>query len=216
MTLSFPRVPEHWHAALEYDNPIEEWSLVLYEGEGGGEVSFLLPENCGGAYTVSASWSGRAEGSASYGFIVENEDQGELVVVEEVPTLQLSWEGETLDAWQGSWEWRVPDGPGSFEETPAASHNVLQAKEDLPVIPARPGEEIRLDFSVEPHEVVVWAIPGRYVQDPMNATSDAVPLTEGNVLVLPEDGTNVIYEVFADWDFSLLNGGRSFYGFYVP
>ena len=176
-------------------------------------MAITLPENCGGAYTVSAKW---AYGGASYGFIIEDVSADSPKVVEDVPTLTLSWNGDQTPAWHGSRTWRVPDGPGSFTESDTASSGPLISKEDLPVIPVGPGENIQLEFSDQPHEVVVWAIPGRYADNPGNATSEQVFLRENNLLTIPVNGTDVIYEVFASWDFSLLNRGRSFYGFYVP
>lgn len=212
VSLSFPVAPQEVQVSMNYDVPTEEWGVDLYDGLG-DQVAITLLENCGGAYTVSAKWP---HGSASYGFLIEDMAADYPEVVEDVPTLTLSWNGDQTPSWQGSWTWRVPDGPGSFIETPAAAHSALIAKEDLPAISAVPGEEIRLEFSKQPHEVVVWAIPGKYTADPGNATSEQVLLVDGSVLTIPTNGTDVIYEVFADWDFSLLNGGRSFYGFYVP
>lgn len=210
--LSFAVAPREVRVSMDYDVPMGEWGAKLYEGPG-DPVAITLPENCGGAYTVSAKW---AYGSASYGFIIEDMTADYPEVVEEVPTLTLSWNGEQTPAWQGSWTWRVPDGPGSFTESPAAGHGPLIAKDDLPVIPAGPGEDIRLEFSDQPHEVMVWAIPGRYAADPGNATSEQVFLGEDSVLTIPANGTDMIYDVYAQWDYSRLNGGRASYGFYVP
>lgn len=210
--LSFAVPPREVGVSMDYDVPVEEWGMDLFEGTG-DPVAVTLPENCGGAYTVWAKW---AYGSAAYGFIIEDTVTEHPEVVEEVPALTLSRNGEQIPAWQGSWEWRVPDGPGSFTETPAAGHGTLQAKDDLPVIPAKPGEEIVLEFDSQPHEIVVWAIPGKYAADPQNAKSAQVFLGAGNVLTVPADGTDVVYEVFARWDYTRLNGGRCFYGFYVP
>lgn len=222
LVLSYDLPPKELRVDLTYDMPVEEWSTTLFEGKpSSGEIAISLPENCGGVYEVSARWDEgeKGKGSTSCGFLVADaskEVAERTEILTEVPSLTIVWNGKEIEPWQGSWEWRVPDGPGSFKETPAASLSPLEAFRDLPVINAKPGDEIILAYSVPPDQIDVWAISGAYVADPFSATSESIPLESGTILVVPEGGTDTIYELAATWKPSLVNGGWSGCAFYVP
>jgi len=214
LVLSYDVAPKELHVTLTYDMPVEEWSTTLFEGTPASEDTVIhLPENCGGVYQVSARWDegDKGNGGTACGFLVADVSKETPAILEEVPALDLVWNGQTTTVWQGSWTWRVPDGPGSFAETSAAAHGALTALPELPVIPAKAGDEIILAFDRTPDRVGVVVFPVERGEE-----SDVVELEGETILVIPEGGTDTVYEVFAEWTPSLVNGGWGVYGFYVP
>lgn len=214
LVLSYDLPPKELRVDLTYDMPVEEWSTTLFEGTPASKETVIhLPENCGGVYQVSARWDegDKGNGGTACGFLVADVSKETPAILEEVPALDLVWNGQTTTVWQGSWTWRVPDGPGSFAETSAAAHGALTALPELPVIPAKAGDEIILAFDRTPDRVGVVVFPVERGEE-----SDVVELEGETILVIPEGGTDTVYEVFAEWTPSLVNGGWGVYGFYVP
>ena len=123
----------------------------------------------------------------------------------EPPALTVTCGDREITAWRGSYHWERW-GQSVIADSP----HPLDVLEDLPVLEAQAGEEVELDFPSEPGELAVLAYPDDCVGAASQAESVNVPL-EGNVLVIPGEGTGMVYEVRTSW-----SQGSAVYAFYVP
>ena len=214
LTLSYPAAPSHVTVWYTPDNGGE--GATLYDGWGKRRLSIPLPEDFRGIYEVSERWQTvpPASGNAQRGFLVvgEGESTGDPKLAEP-PVLTVATEGGTaVTARRGSYSWCVWLGGDEMEGTIADCAHPLGLP-DLPLLPARPGEWLKLTFKVQPSELSVWAWSrsGGIQGEPVEVDS-----LSGFDLLVPEGGGETVYEVRGGWSLAGNAGGKVSYLFEIP
>ena len=206
LTLTYPAAPSHVTVSCTPDSGEE--TVLLYDGWGKRRLTIPLPEEFRGIYEVSERWQAvpPATGSAARGFLVvgEGEPVGDPKLAEPPVLTVTGMDGTTATARLGAYAWFVWLGGEEMEGTIADTAHPL-GMPDLPVLPARPGEWLRLTFTLPPDELSVWAWPraggsqGELVE---------VDTLSGYDLLVPEGGGETVYEVRGSWHLAGDAGGR--------
>lgn len=197
LTLSYPVAPSQVTVRVTPDSG--EPGTVLYEGGGKRELSIPLPEDFRGIYEVSEIWNNvpPATGDAQRGFLVmgKGEDPGDPKLAKPPELMVTDLEGNQVSAQRGSYSWYIWHGGEEIEGIIADALHPLQMT-DLPVISAQPGDRLKLQFTVPPDEISVWAWSvGRGIeQEPIQAETFL-----GDELLLPETDDPTVYEVRGSW-----------------
>ena len=206
LTLSYPVAPSHVTVSCTPDRGGE--TVRLYDGWGKRTLTIPLPEEFRGIYEVSERWQTvpPATGSAARGFLVvgEGEPVGDPKLAEPPVLTVTGMDGTTATARLGAYAWFVWLGGEEMEGTIADTAHPL-GMPDLPVLPARPGEWLRLTFTLPPDELSVWAWPraGGSQGEPVE-----VDTLSGYDLLVPEGGGETVYEVRGSWHLAGDAGGR--------
>lgn len=214
LTLSYPVAPSQMTVRFTPDSG--EPGTVLYEGSGKQELSIPLPEDFRGIYEVSEVWNNvpPATGDAQRGFLVvrEGEDPGDPKLAEPPELTVTDLEGNRVSAQRGSYAWYIWHGGEEMEGIIADALHPLQMT-DLPVIAAQPGDRLKLQFTVPPDEISVWAWSvGKGIdQEPTQAETFL-----GDELLLPETDDPTVYEVRGGWSLVGDTSGEVSYVILVP
>ena len=218
LTLDYFVPPDRLRVYFTYDVPEEEWGKTLYDGRPGeAGLSLALPDNCGGVYELSAQWDlgDLGKGGNACAFLVCDPERGNEILLREPPYLTVEWEGMEQTLWRGGYTWQWKHGENNMQEGVSSdSPQPLDVLDGLPQLRARPGDRLTLGCSVRPDELEVWAYP--LSEEDGGGADGPLPLTEETVLVLPENGTNTVYEVRGTWSGLTNCGGTAGYAFYVP
>lgn len=214
LTLSYPAAPSHVTVRCTPDSG--EPGGVLYDGRGRRRLTIPLPEDFRGIYEVSERWNTvpPASGSAQRGFLVlgEGESAGDPKLADPPALTVVTEDGTGLTARLGSYSWCVWLGGEEMECTIADCAHPLEMTE-LPVISARPGERLELQFTVPAGEISVraWPVEKGVDQEPVQVAL----LPGGNDLLVPELEGAKVFEVRGNWSLAGEAGGEVSYLFEI-
>ena len=214
LTLSYPVAPSQVTVRITPDSG--EPGAVLYEGSGKQELSIPLPEDFRGIYEVSEVWNNvpPATGDAQRGFLVvgQGESPGDPKLAEPPELMVTDLEGNQVSAQRGSYAWYIWQGGEEIEGIIADAPHPLEMT-DLPVLAARPGDRLKLQFTIPPDEVSVWAWP---VEKGIEQEPAQAEMFLGNELPLPETDGPTVYEVRGSWRLVGETSGEVSYVILVP
>lgn len=197
LTLSYPVAPSRVTVRFTPDSggPGD----VLYEGRGKRELSIPLPEDFKGIYEVSETWNAvpPATGSAQRGFLVvgEGASVGDSKLSEPPDLTVAAEDGTAVNARRGSYSWCVWLGGDEMESTIADAPHPLE-RSDLPALSAQPGERLKLQCSVPPDQISVWAWS---VQKGVDQEPVEVETWLGEEFSVPELEGATVFEVRGSW-----------------
>ena len=214
LTLSYPTAPSHLTVSFTPDRGGE--TVCLYDGWGRRKLAIPLPEDFRGIYEVSERWRTvpPASGNVQRGFLVVGvgESVGDPKLAEPPALTVVTADGAAVAARRGSCSWCVWLGGDELEGTIADCAHPLEMT-DLPALSARPGDRVKLQFSIPPDEVSVWAWSAQKGIDQEPIEVEALSVDE---VLLPELAGDTVCEVRGSWSLAGNAGGGVSYLFKIP